>query len=118
MARSCAAIHGVGPPGCARPGYTVATGVSGGTGLRNTLAVAGGVADRGSMSRIKIVRIVDGSKREIKVSLGDVVQPGDTLWDIARVLQPEGDRSGLVRRLVELNGGAELAVGDRVVLPA
>lgn len=46
-----------------------------------------------------------------------VVQHGDTLWALARALQPEGDVSGLVHRLVRLNGGAELAVGDHLVLP-
>lgn len=46
-----------------------------------------------------------------------VVQPGDTFWALARALQPEGDVSSLVRRLVRANGGPELAVGDRVVLP-
>jgi polysaccharide export outer membrane protein len=49
------------------------------TTVLQALSLAGGVADRGSMSRIRIVRIVDGSKREMKVSLSDVVQPGDTI---------------------------------------
>jgi polysaccharide export outer membrane protein len=49
------------------------------TSVLQALSLAGGVADRGSMSRIKIVRIVDGSKKEIHVTLTDVVQPGDTL---------------------------------------
>ena len=46
-----------------------------------------------------------------------VVQPGDTLWAIARALQPTGDLDGLVDRLVRLNGGPSLAVGERVRLP-
>jgi polysaccharide export outer membrane protein len=49
------------------------------TTVLQALSLAGGVADRGSMSRIKIVRIVEGNKREIKVSLNDVVQAGDTI---------------------------------------
>jgi len=49
------------------------------TTVLQALSLAGGVADRGSMSRIRIVRIVDGSKKEIRVSLTDVVQAGDTL---------------------------------------
>ena len=49
------------------------------TTVLQALSLAGGVADRGSMSRIRIVRIVDGSKKEIRVSLADVVQAGDTL---------------------------------------
>lgn len=46
-----------------------------------------------------------------------VVQPGDTLWALARRLQPEGDVRPLVHRLVELNGGSSLEVGQRIVLP-
>ena len=41
--------------------------------------MAGGVTDRGSTNRIKIVRIVKGKKTEIKVSLTDLVRPGDTV---------------------------------------
>ena len=49
------------------------------TTVLQALSLAGGVADRGSMSRLRIVRIVNGSKKEIRVSLTDLVQPGDTL---------------------------------------
>ena len=31
------------------------------------------------MSRIKLTRIVKGDKKEIKVKLTDIVQPGDTI---------------------------------------
>jgi streptogramin lyase len=41
-----------------------------------------------------------------------VVQPGDTLWEIARSVQPEGDIRPLVDRLIQLNGGAEVRAGD------
>ncbi len=46
-----------------------------------------------------------------------VVQPGDTLWSIARSLQPTGDVRALVDRLAALNGGGALQVGQRLVLP-
>jgi hypothetical protein len=46
-----------------------------------------------------------------------VVEPGDTIWSIARRLQPSGDVRDLVRSLVAANGGAEVDVGDRLVLP-
>jgi hypothetical protein len=46
-----------------------------------------------------------------------VVQPGETLWSVARSLQPEGDVRPLVRALIAANGGPEVDVGDRVVLP-
>ena len=45
-----------------------------------------------------------------------VVQPGETLWSVARSLQPEGDVRPLVRALIAANGGPEVDVGDRVVL--
>jgi hypothetical protein len=47
-----------------------------------------------------------------------VVRPGDTLWAIARVLQPNGDVRPLVQRLVAERGGAPLRAGERLVLPA
>jgi polysaccharide export outer membrane protein len=43
------------------------------------LALAGGVTNRGSTSRIQIVRIVNGEKKEVGVKLTDVVRPGDTI---------------------------------------
>ena len=46
-----------------------------------------------------------------------VVQPGDTLWSIAEGLDSPGDIRATVDRLAELNGGAALDVGDRIVLP-
>ena len=49
-----------------------------------------------------------------------VVQPGDTLWSIARSLdrrfEPVEDLRTTVDRLAALNGGAALEVGQRVVL--
>jgi polysaccharide biosynthesis/export protein len=49
------------------------------TSVLQALSLAGGVADRGSTSRIRIVRIVSGEKKELKVTLTDVVRPGDTI---------------------------------------
>jgi polysaccharide biosynthesis/export protein len=49
------------------------------TSVLQALSLAGGVTDRGSTGRIKIVRIVNGKKTEIKVSLTDLVRPGDTV---------------------------------------
>ncbi len=46
-----------------------------------------------------------------------VVRPGDTLWSIARRLQPTGDVRGLVDALVAANGSTTVVAGDRVVLP-
>ena len=49
------------------------------TTVLQALSLAGGVTDRGTTSRIKIVRIVNGDKKELKVKLTDLVQPGDTV---------------------------------------
>jgi polysaccharide export outer membrane protein len=49
------------------------------TTVLQALSLAGGVTDRGSTGRVKIVRTVDGKKKEIKVKLTDLVEPGDTL---------------------------------------
>jgi polysaccharide biosynthesis/export protein len=49
------------------------------TSVLQALSLAGGVTDRGSTSRIQIIRIVNGEKKEIKVKLTDLVQPGDTV---------------------------------------
>ncbi len=43
------------------------------------LSLAGGVTDRGAMSRIDIVRIVEGEQQELRVELSDQVLPGDTI---------------------------------------
>jgi hypothetical protein len=46
-----------------------------------------------------------------------VVAPGDTLWSIARRLQPTGDVRPLVDRLAAANGGPAIAAGDQLVVP-
>ena len=45
-----------------------------------------------------------------------VVQPGDTLWSIARQLQPEGDVRPLVDQLSARHGGSALQAGERLDL--
>src|SRR5262249_18617442 len=49
------------------------------TTVLQALALAGGVTDRGSMSRIVIIRIVKDEKKELKAKLTDTVLPGDTI---------------------------------------
>jgi len=46
-----------------------------------------------------------------------VVQPGDTLWTIARSLQPEGDIRPLVDDLAATRHGRPLQPGERIELP-
>ena len=45
-----------------------------------------------------------------------VVQPGDTLWSVARRLQPEGDVRPLVARLRAEHGPGPLVPGQRLRL--
>jgi nucleoid-associated protein YgaU len=46
-----------------------------------------------------------------------VVQPGDTMWSIARRVDPTGDPRATVDRLIEANGTVALQPGQRLVLP-
>jgi nucleoid-associated protein YgaU len=45
-----------------------------------------------------------------------VAQPGDTLWTIAQRLVPGTDPRPLVDRLAQLNGGASIHAGQRILL--
>jgi polysaccharide export outer membrane protein len=55
--------------------YTIRKGMT----LRQVLALAGGVTDRGSTGRIQIIRKIDGQDRTVGAGLQDVVQPNDTI---------------------------------------
>jgi len=45
-----------------------------------------------------------------------VVQPGDTLWSIARRLAPRADVTATVDRLADLNGSSAIQIGQRLRL--
>jgi len=50
-----------------------------------------------------------------------VVQPGDTMWALARALDAEADPRAVVDTIVELNGlrsGADIHPGDVLLVPA
>ena len=47
--------------------------------LRQAVALAGGITDRGSARRIQIIRAKDGQETTIGVNYQDVVQVGDTI---------------------------------------
>ncbi len=49
------------------------------TTVLQALSLAGGVTDRGATSRVRVVRIEQGNKVEVRVKLTDIVRPGDTL---------------------------------------
>ncbi|MEZ5165078.1 MAG: LysM peptidoglycan-binding domain-containing protein [Acidimicrobiales bacterium] len=46
-----------------------------------------------------------------------VVQPGDTLWSIARTLAPEHDPRPLVSALADLAGGGSIQPGQLLRVP-
>lgn len=50
-----------------------------GTTVLQAITLAGGITDRAATGRIKISRLVNGKQKSIKASLGDIVQPGDTI---------------------------------------
>jgi polysaccharide export outer membrane protein len=58
--------------------------VSGMTVL-SAISQAGGTTPLGSTGRVRIVRSVDGTKKEIKAKLDDRLQPGDTVFVGARI---------------------------------
>jgi polysaccharide biosynthesis/export protein len=49
------------------------------TTVLQALALAGGLTERGSDKRIRILRVVDGRKTELKVKLDELVRAGDTI---------------------------------------
>jgi polysaccharide biosynthesis/export protein len=55
--------------------YVIRTGMT----VRQVLALAGGVTERGSTRRIQIVRLVDGKEVTLDAKLQTPVQPGDTI---------------------------------------
>jgi nucleoid-associated protein YgaU len=46
-----------------------------------------------------------------------VVEPGDSVWSIARSLQPEGDVRPLVHTIVQANGAEPLQPGQEILVP-
>lgn len=49
------------------------------TTVLQALSLAGGVTDRGTTGRIRIARVVEGKKIEVRVKVEDTVLPGDTI---------------------------------------
>jgi polysaccharide biosynthesis/export protein len=60
----------------ARPGsYRFQSGMT----VLQAITLAGGATERGSAKRVKIMRTIDGGKKQIKPRLTDAVEPEDTL---------------------------------------
>jgi len=56
-------------------GYTVPKGAT----LLQALSLAGGVTERGAMGRVRVLRLVAGERKEIKLKPDDPVQSDDTI---------------------------------------
>jgi polysaccharide biosynthesis/export protein len=50
-----------------------------GTTVAEIVSRAGGVTDRGSIGRVRVIRVVNGRKKELKARFDDLLQPGDVL---------------------------------------
>ena len=63
-----------------------------------------------------------GANRTAEAEAADavtiVVEPGDTIWGIARTLAPGADPRPMADSLADLAGGTELQPGQRIVVPA
>jgi polysaccharide export outer membrane protein len=49
------------------------------TTVLQALTLAGGVTDRGATNRVRVIRIVNGTREQVKIKLHDVLRPGDTV---------------------------------------
>ena len=49
------------------------------TTVLQAIALAGGATPIGAVNRVRIVRVISGEKKEVRVELSDRVKPGDTL---------------------------------------
>ena len=84
------------------------------------VSVGPGVADRpgsGPLTALGAGPTSVGAPARLAATRVWVVQPGDTVWGIARRLQPQGDIRSLVDQLSRQLGGRPLEVGQRLVLP-
>jgi polysaccharide export outer membrane protein len=62
--------------------YTYERGLT----VLQAISIAGGLTDKGSNRRIKVIRTVNGKKMEQGVDLDDTIQPGDTIVIPQRLL--------------------------------
>jgi polysaccharide export outer membrane protein len=62
--------------------YTYERGLT----VLQAISLAGGLTEKGSSRRLKVIRTTNGKKTQQGVDMGDVVQPGDTLVIPQRLL--------------------------------
>jgi polysaccharide export outer membrane protein len=49
------------------------------TTVFQALALAGSVTERGAMGRVRVIRMVEGRRRELKLKMNDILEPEDTV---------------------------------------
>jgi hypothetical protein len=86
-------------------------------GLESRPLAAPGLAGAGQATGLVAAPVAGPVVAPLRAGQVYVVQPGETLWDIARRLQPSGDVRPLVDRLAKAAGRAPLQIGQRLVLP-
>ena len=81
-------------------------------------SAAGFVNGDRSVERQQAKTLIESAAGESLTAGQDViVKPGDTLWSIARKMQPTGDVRPLVDRIATLNNGYGLIAGQALLLP-
>jgi len=43
------------------------------------ISLAGGLSERGSNRGVRVIRLINGERKEIRVKLTDAIQPNDTV---------------------------------------
>jgi LysM repeat protein len=90
---------------------------------RGRLVVLVALVALGAVLAFVVTGLVDGTAGTTAPSRPPtrsiVVQPGQTLWSIAREVAPSGDRRDVIARIVELNAlpSTDVAAGTRLAVP-
>lgn len=73
------------------------------------------------VAAVPVVGAVSADAEPAPATVTTTVTSGDSLWDLARSVDPSGDPRELVGTIVELNGldsSSDIHAGDRLVVPA
>lgn len=118
--RSSVSRRDVGLRGARWAVFALVLGVGLGLALRSPVALSSRSSYLSSRSSYKVATLssVAGSELRPASAVMYVVRPGDTLWSIARSIDPTGDERPLVDRLASELHGTVIYPGEAVELPA